>query len=92
MSLKDKLEIGLKPDAPYREDNLPDFQKDDPSCETGAEPGESPRLRRARDVCDDAGQPVSRNTRGVAPPKRGRMAKAAPSPVRAKGKKQRAKA
>ena len=76
MSLKDKLEIGLKPDAPYRPYNLPDFQKDDPACETGAQPGETPRLRRARDVCDDAGQPVSRNTRGVAPPKRGRMAKA----------------
>ena len=27
MSLKDKLEIGLKPDAPFRPDNLPDFQR-----------------------------------------------------------------
>ena len=26
MSLKDKLEIGLKPDAPYRPDNLPEHQ------------------------------------------------------------------
>jgi hypothetical protein len=27
MTWKDKLEIGLKEDAPYRRDNLPDFQK-----------------------------------------------------------------
>jgi hypothetical protein len=27
MSVKDKLEIGLKPDAPYRPDNLPDREK-----------------------------------------------------------------
>jgi hypothetical protein len=27
MTWKDKLEIGLKDDAPYRRDNLPDFQK-----------------------------------------------------------------
>lgn len=26
MTWKDKLEIGLKDDAPYRRDNLPDFQ------------------------------------------------------------------
>lgn len=26
MSLKDKLEIGLKPDAPYRPDNLPETE------------------------------------------------------------------
>jgi hypothetical protein len=28
MSIKDKLEIGLKPDAPYRKANLPPSQKD----------------------------------------------------------------
>ena len=26
MTIKDKLEIGLKEDAPYRKDNLPDAQ------------------------------------------------------------------
>jgi hypothetical protein len=26
MTWKDKLEIGLKDDAPFRRDNLPDFQ------------------------------------------------------------------
>lgn len=34
--MKDKLEIGLKPDAPYRHENLPDFQQDE------AVDGESP--------------------------------------------------
>ena len=27
MTWKDKLELGLKNDAPFRRDNLPDFQK-----------------------------------------------------------------
>ena len=52
MSLKDKLEIGLKPDAPYRPDNLPDFQRDDPACKVAATPGDSPDLRRARAACE----------------------------------------
>jgi hypothetical protein len=51
MSLKDKLEIGLKPDAPYRKDNLPDFQQRDPDCEDAATPGDTPALRRARKKC-----------------------------------------
>jgi hypothetical protein len=50
MSLKDKLEIGLKPDAPFRKDNLPDFQKDDPACDVAATPGERPS-ERARQAC-----------------------------------------
>ena len=53
MSLKDKLEIGLKPDAPYRKDNLPEGQQDDSACEEAATPGESPTVERARDDCDD---------------------------------------
>jgi hypothetical protein len=28
MSIKDKLEIGLKPDAPYRKANLPPSERD----------------------------------------------------------------
>ena len=51
MSLKDKLEIGLKPEAPYKKDNLPDFQQDDPDCQVAATPGDSPALRRARKEC-----------------------------------------
>ena len=52
MSLRDKLEIGLKPDAPFRPDNLPDFQKDDPACKVAATPGDTPELRRARAACE----------------------------------------
>lgn len=51
MSLKDKLEIGLKPDAPFRKDNLPDFQQDDPACDVAATPGETPSVERARKDC-----------------------------------------
>jgi hypothetical protein len=52
MSLKDKLEIGLKPDAPYREDNLPEFQQDDPACQEGGEPGDTADKEAAREACD----------------------------------------
>lgn len=51
-TLKDKLEIGLKPDAPYRQENLPDEQKDDPNCQDGAKPDDAPSTERARDACD----------------------------------------
>jgi hypothetical protein len=57
MSAKDKLEIGLKPDAQYRHDNLPEFQQDDPDCDKAAEPTESGDVRRARNNCDDAAKP-----------------------------------
>jgi hypothetical protein len=52
MSLKDKLEIGLKPDAPYRPDNLPAFQRHDESCQEAATPGDSDEVRRARAECE----------------------------------------
>jgi hypothetical protein len=51
MSLKDKLEIGLKPDAPFRKDNLPDFQQDDPACDAAASPSDTPSVERARKEC-----------------------------------------
>jgi len=51
MSLKDKLEIGLKPDAPFRKDNLPEFQKDDPACDVAATPSDTPSVERARKDC-----------------------------------------
>lgn len=57
MSLKDKLEIGLKPDAPYRPDNLPEFQQDDPACEVASTPGTSADVEKAREDCDDAPAP-----------------------------------
>ncbi len=52
MSLKDKLEIGLKPDAPYRKDNLPEGQEDDQACKDASVPGDSAEARDARDDCD----------------------------------------
>jgi len=57
MSLRDKLEVGLKPDAPYRPDNLPDHQQADPSCREGGVAGESADAQAAREACDtpDAG-------------------------------------
>jgi hypothetical protein len=67
--LKDKLEIGLKPDAPFRPDNLPDFQRDDPACKTGATPGNAPEVRRARKMCDDTVE-RKRRPRVTRPPRR----------------------
>ena len=63
MSLKDKLEVGLRPDAPYRKDNLPEFQQDDPSCENAARPDDSAEAERARKDCDEHPQPGGRRRR-----------------------------
>lgn len=68
MSLKDKLEIGLKPDAPYRKDNLPEFQQDEPACEIAAEPGDSPEARAAREECREAPQRKNLNKSQVVRP------------------------
>jgi len=46
VTLKDKLEIGLKGDAPYRKDNLPDNQVRGPEIPAG--PGRSPEIPLAR--------------------------------------------
>ena len=55
MTIKDKLEIGLKEDAPYRKDNLPDSQVRGPEIPSG--PGRSPEFPLARSdndsVADD---------------------------------------
>jgi hypothetical protein len=77
VSIKDKLELGLKPDAPFRADNLPEFQKFDPDCQIAGEPGESARQRRARDRC---AMPLSvaravRAQRQAAPARRPRRAR-----------------
>ena len=53
MTIKDKLEIGLKEDAPYRKDNLPPEQVRGPEIPTG--PGRSPEV------------PVARGDRNVVP-------------------------
>jgi hypothetical protein len=41
MTWKDTLEIGLKDDAPFRRDNLPEFQKEAGVSET--QPGDETR-------------------------------------------------
>lgn len=46
MTWKDKLEIGLKEDAPYRRDNLPASEIRGPELPTG--PGRSPEIPLAR--------------------------------------------
>ena len=46
MTLKDKLEIGLKEDAQYRKDNLPEHQVRGPEIPAG--PGRSPKIPAAR--------------------------------------------
>ena len=46
MTWRDKLEIGLKEDAPFRRDNLPDFQVR--GIQIPAGPGRSPEIPAAR--------------------------------------------
>ena len=46
MTWKDKLEIGLKEDAPFRKDNLPLQEIHGPQRATG--PGRSPEIPQAR--------------------------------------------
>jgi hypothetical protein len=56
VTLKDKLEIGLKEDAPYRKDNLPAAQIRGPEIPAGA--GRSPEIpeaRQDRNVVPDTG-------------------------------------
>lgn len=45
MTLRDNLEIGLKKDAPFRKDNLPDEQVRGPEIPAG--PGRSPIIPAA---------------------------------------------
>jgi len=47
MTLKDKLEIGLKEDAQVRKDNLPERQVRGPEVDAG--PGRSPAIPAAED-------------------------------------------
>lgn len=51
MTWKDKLEIGLKEDAPFRKDNLPESQVRGPETPTG--PGRSPEVTLSRDDVTD---------------------------------------
>ncbi len=52
MTWKDKLEIGLKEDAPFRKDNLPDQQVRGPEIPAG--PGRSPIIPAAIEDAENA--------------------------------------
>jgi len=76
MTLKDKLEIGLKEDAQYRKDNLPDSQVRGPEIPTGE--GRSPEIPMARGdhniVKEPTEQKVQKRRRAPGPlgsPRRG---------------------
>jgi hypothetical protein len=57
MTWKDKLELGLKDDAPFRRDNLPDFQKSSGGPETqSGDPTRSPEEPLARQDAVDVHQ------------------------------------
>ena len=67
MTIKDKLELGLKEDAAYRKDNLPPHQVRGPQVPSG--PGRSPEVLLARgDKTDVPGDPTAHPT--AARPKR----------------------
>jgi hypothetical protein len=50
MTWKDKLEIGLKEDAPFRKDNLPEQQVRGPEVPAG--PGRSPVIPAAKEEAE----------------------------------------
>ena len=55
MTWKDKLELGLKEDAPYRKDNLPEKQVRGPEVPAG--PGRSPVIPAAREEAESEPPP-----------------------------------
>ena len=57
MTWKDKLEIGLKNDAPFRKDNLPESQVRGPEIPAG--PGRSPIIPAAIEDVVEQPDPVS---------------------------------
>ena len=61
MTWKDKLEIGLKEDAPYRKDNLPDQQVRGPEIPAGE--GRSPIVPAAAGDVNKIGQAHGRPKR-----------------------------
>jgi len=65
MTLIDKLEIGLKEDAPFRKDNLPASEVRGPEIPAG--PGRSPEVPLSRvdgvETSDDGDMPVDGETR-----------------------------
>ena len=63
MTWKDKLELGLKEDAAFRKDNLPETQVRGPEIPAG--PGRSPEIPAARgDVKDKPADPEATDVAG----------------------------
>lgn len=56
MTWKDKLEIGLKNDAPFRKDNLPEAQVRGPEVPAG--PGRSPIIPAAIEDAKNPDEPT----------------------------------
>jgi len=61
MTWKDKLELGLKNDAPFRKDNLPESQVRGPEIPAG--PGRSPIIPAAIADAEDPVEPTVPDTK-----------------------------
>lgn len=66
MTWKDKLEIGLKEDAPFRKDNLPEDQVRGPEVPSG--PGRSPVIPAARGDKTEVPAPTETGSEGEPAP------------------------
>jgi hypothetical protein len=66
MTWKDKLEIGLKEDAPYRKDNLPEHQVRGAEIPAGEK--RSPVIPAARHDVTKTGQGTAEDARQVSTP------------------------
>ena len=65
MTWRDKMEIGLKEDAPFRRDNLPAFEIEGPQVPAG--PGRSPVVPAAVDDAVEAAEAAKPRRRRRAP-------------------------
>lgn len=66
MTWRDKLELGLKNDAPFRKDNLPEQQVRGPEIPTG--PGRSPIIPAAIEDVAQQPDPVAHQAEHVEDP------------------------
>ncbi len=71
MTWKDKLELGMKNDAPLRKDNLPESQVRGPEIPAG--PGRSPIVPAA--IADAENPPEPKGSEDDLPPENDRPAK-----------------
>jgi hypothetical protein len=61
--IKDKLEIGLKPDAPYRPTNLPESQQPHAAHPAGTDPVPDDGQEASHEHPDEAPRPPEPNAR-----------------------------